>query len=755
LIEAIEESKDKQTRIICAKCIYKISETETDIPPFNDTQLNSIYSLADHPVYDVRVYMQTVFCRCLALLAKANKRLISNEDSQKINSFFLFEDLILGNENFKEHINESILTSFQSATTQQEFKFFDENFKLFESIFFYSNEKTYMKRVIKILEVYTKHHKIPLTTITALENSLEVFPSALITLQNVINKGQAVCENTLKLLIDDFYISNRKNAYKLFCSFKIIERAVMNQEFSDNIFFKFELIKAAYGLSVTKNKEFILDFLKNLTQRKSFELPFNLINALKNLFNNEDLEVVIEIFENTARNHQILPDTIFEVFEKKIEKENLQDKIINIFAEFRPEKLSENIFSKVIAKLNVDIVRYKKYLSVLLPFLEHNKDCIEKFNKDLESIIENGLSIEDPNIQEICIRLLKLGIKVTKQDSIDTKLEDIEIRPNCLSEILDLIGSLSSDGGVKATNELARLKWVSNEQYIQDILKNVEKGARVPQNNFPTLKKIIDLELNPDLLEKTLDIVNATKESLPEELVDSIALLLERGNSVTKIRLKCRLFLKTVKKSGKIFSATAEKIFNEKVEIKSNASFINLIEEFQYDDTINKTLLEFFKTIKDFGEPKDLEELLTKINDENKMSLLENTQFYLLLQSYLKKCPSSKKALQFYANVLKEQKVQSEESLLSELIKTCNNLELLVECIYNAIENKNFIIPKTCFQLLKDSINSRNSNIRMFSFKGLRLASSSKEFEFDLRNYCVEKLKIILGKHPSLYDEAK
>jgi hypothetical protein len=279
--------------------------------------------------------------------------------------------------------------------------------------------------VIKILEVYTKHHKIPLTTITALENSLEVFPSALITLQNVINKGQAVCENTLKLLIDDFYISNKKNAYKLFCSFKIIERAVMNQEFSDNIFFKFELIKAAYGLSVTKNKEFILDFLKNLTQRKSFELPFNLINALKNLFNNEDLEVVIEIFENTARNHQILPDTIFEVFEKKIEKENLQDKIINIFAEFRPEKLSENIFSKVIAKLNGDIVIYKKYLSALLPFLEHNKDCIEKFNKDLESIIENGLSIEDPNIQEICIRLLKLGIKVTKQDSIDTKLEDI------------------------------------------------------------------------------------------------------------------------------------------------------------------------------------------------------------------------------------------------------------------------------------------------------------------------------------------
>jgi hypothetical protein len=138
-----------------------------------------------------------------------------------------------------------------------------------------------MKRVIKILEVYTKHHKIPLTTITALENSLEVFPSALITLQNVINKGQAVCEKTLKLLIDDFYISNRKNAYKLFCSFKIIERAQMNQEFSDNIFFKFELIKAAYGLSVTKNKEFILDFLKNLTQRKSFELPFNLINALK------------------------------------------------------------------------------------------------------------------------------------------------------------------------------------------------------------------------------------------------------------------------------------------------------------------------------------------------------------------------------------------------------------------------------------------------------------------------------------------
>lgn len=91
-------------------------------------KLNIIYSLAGDPVYDVRVYMQTVFCRCSALLAKANKRLICNEDARNINSFFLFEDFTLGNENFKEHINESILSSFQSATTQQEFKFSDENF---------------------------------------------------------------------------------------------------------------------------------------------------------------------------------------------------------------------------------------------------------------------------------------------------------------------------------------------------------------------------------------------------------------------------------------------------------------------------------------------------------------------------------------------------------------------------------------------------------------------------------------------------
>ncbi len=443
---------------------------------------------------------------------------------------------------------------------------------------------------------------------------------------------------------------------------------------------------------------------------------------------------MIEIFENTARNHQILPDSIFEEMEKKIEKENLQDKIINIFAEFRPEKLSENIFSKVIAKLNVDIVRYKKYLSALLPFLEHNKDCIEKFNKDMESIIEIGLSIEDPNIQETCIRLLKLGVKVSNQDIIDTKLEDIVILPNCPSEILDLIGSLSFDGVVNATNKLARLKWVSNEQYIQDILKYFKSGGRVVQNNLSKLKDIIDSELNPHLLEKTLNIVNATGESLPEDLIKSVALLMERSNSDINIRRKCRSLLKTVKNSGQIFSPTAEKIFNEKVEIKSNASFINLINEFQFDNTTNKTLMEFFETIKDIGKPKNLEELLAKIIDENEMSFLGNIEFNLLLKSYLNKCPSSNNALQFYAKMLKEQKVQSEEPLLSELIGTCNNLELLVECIYNAIENKNLSIPKTCFELLKESINSRNSNIRMFSFKGLRLASSSQEFEFNLEN---------------------
>ena len=745
LIVAVEESKDKQTRICCAKCIYKISQCK--IPPFKNEHLNKMYNLIiEDPVYDVRVYMHSAYCRSVALLAKANKRQVKNEDVQNVSGLFLLDDFNLGNKNLKMEINGSILLVLKCAIGKEEFG--DEIFKLCEWILFYS-EDNYKNRVIQILEAYTsKHHNIPLTTIEALENVLNDCPSALLTLKNVIYNGQPVGVKTLERFLDKFYISNKTDVRR----FEIMERARKNQELPDKIFFKLELIKAAFGLTMPNIKiKCILDFIKDLiTRERSFSLPFVLIDALIRLLKrNECVEVVIEIFENSAKNNQPLPDSVFDEMENQFEKGQLKEKILSIFVELRPEKLSESLIKKLIAKLKVDIVG--QYLNALLLCFEKSKESIGKYSKDLESIIENGLSlIDDFYIHEVCIRLLKLGVEISNEESISNKLD--KILNNCPEHLTKLIESYFCQkvSYVNDTIKLKKLEWKSNKQYLDDVFQLRKNGGTLGENNFIRLKTINDKEQNKELIKQIFDILGTVKEGLPDDLIDSLAKWMGKDNAV--LRLRCRIFLKSLKTSGKTFSEETEEIYKKMTEgDKRDGPFLELISEFQFDEKTNEALIEFLKKIKSIGEPQNLEELLDKMIENNEMSFLENAQFCRLIKSYLKKDSSSKSALQFYARVLKVS--TTEESILNELSLNCNNLELLVECIYNAIENKKITVPQSCFELIKKLIENQDSTIRLYSFKGLRSACSSRLFKFNLEKCCNEKLKAVLVNHRSVYDK--
>ena len=516
IISAVESSRDKQTKISCAKCVYNLNKYK--MAPF----LERIYDLIQVPVFDVSVYMQSVYCR-----SSANENHVTNAQILNLSSLFQTEDLKLGDINFKEEINENIISTFEKAAEKQAFD--DECFNLFEMILYYN--ESYMHKVIRILLIYTKTKTIPSSTVAALENALgfnEHRQIALETLENVIQMGKPVGEKTLKILIDDLYMSKGDSGGYL----EVLERARRNQELSDNLFYMLELLKASKGLESAGNKKSFLNFIKILIRQKILHLPKELMETLVCLLKNgeHDFEV-IEIFQNAANNQQKLPDSVFEEMKNKIEKKELEEKILSLYAEVKPEMLPENGFIKLIARIKDDIVSSKKYLYSILSFLERNKKSIKKYNYELASIVEKGLSFKDLHIQETCLRLLVFGVKL--ENSNPKLLKRILCQTNCTNEMKSLIQKLR-DGNtvsVQATRNIVDLEFESNKQYLNEVYENFKNNGDLNENNLNRLKKIIDEEIEEELLLKAIDISKITfdeKKDLPDYLIDSIALLMDR-----------------------------------------------------------------------------------------------------------------------------------------------------------------------------------------------------------------------------------
>jgi hypothetical protein len=68
LITTIENNKDKQTQIKCAKCIFKISKH--NIKSFDSNHLSKIFSLIESDICDVSVYMLSVMLSGFATVIK-------------------------------------------------------------------------------------------------------------------------------------------------------------------------------------------------------------------------------------------------------------------------------------------------------------------------------------------------------------------------------------------------------------------------------------------------------------------------------------------------------------------------------------------------------------------------------------------------------------------------------------------------------------------------------------------------------------
>lgn len=262
---------------------------------------------------------------------------------------------------------------------------------------------------MEIIEQYTRTRQnsfftLPQTTIDSLENALshcDLADQALLSLQNVIQNGQRVSARTLQLFVDNLRTSS--NTRRRLRAFKLLDKARLNQDLSDEAFYQLELVKAAYGLSrpliKDKNKEsmlrFILersekddgrlgmpidvmlvielhvheittlDIICNITKNQQI-LNSNILNKLVAMFDlssNEEKKVqsrLVEIFENVARNNQTLSARLLDKLELALQSkgfsEHLKVKVLSVFVQRvqKGEKVSRNIVNMILSRIETE-----------------------------------------------------------------------------------------------------------------------------------------------------------------------------------------------------------------------------------------------------------------------------------------------------------------------------------------------------------------------------------------------------------------
>lgn len=256
---------------------------------------------------------------------------------------------------------------------------------------------------MKILEIYTGSHKdhsfkIPKTTISALEHVLSfvnMSSQALVCLQNVICNDQRVSPRTLQMFLDNLQMSD--NSRRRLRAFKLLEKARINQDLSDDAFLKLELVRAAYGLSISDKlmqdrKQSMLLFIHETYRKGGLQMPkdtmlvleshldaaatleilynvskdhqllqYSLLHKLANKFNPADCDTItcrlVDIFENVACNNQVLSKKLLEKLEQVFDsnKEELGMKVLSIFVQRaqKGEHLSRNVIERILDKIKI------------------------------------------------------------------------------------------------------------------------------------------------------------------------------------------------------------------------------------------------------------------------------------------------------------------------------------------------------------------------------------------------------------------
>ncbi|CAF3383510.1 unnamed protein product, partial [Rotaria sp. Silwood2] len=167
LTQALDSNSHKQTRILSAKALY-LAQTNHDI---HENILIELQEYVNDEVPDVLVYSTVVYAKGLAKLSLTEKPIMESH-FRLLPKNYVFEDLVLNEENFTGVVNKNVLDVLLNECKKTEFN--DDIFSIFDRIL--SSESPNQDRVIQIIDHYTEmKYLLPQKTIYLLDSFME-FP---------------------------------------------------------------------------------------------------------------------------------------------------------------------------------------------------------------------------------------------------------------------------------------------------------------------------------------------------------------------------------------------------------------------------------------------------------------------------------------------------------------------------------------------------------------------------------------------------
>lgn len=634
----LECNDDKTTKILSAKALAISVENHQ----FPNELLVRLKEHVSSPIADVAIYTSYAYVRGLEQLS-VKSELISKDHLEILAKLFNLEPLFLGEENFAEKINNSILTTLKNEAKKSQ-QIFDINIcKIFEYLLLTASD--YQKIVIEILLEYTKQqNKIPDATIIAVEDALDVpelTQMAESILFNLIKNKCSVNDKTLKLLIDRIYLATdpqqRAEAVQL------LELADNNQDLPEVSFSVLALERAGLAITIGKEEELIasLKYLQqttnagkklspNIFAALAIALPRQevltiLINAVENrqiipsdlldkLITNftvaKNKDIFLSLFLKLASVHQTLPQKLKEKLILAMECSELSSQILLIFA--IQAQHGEILPAQIIEKINLDLketpnleLKYEYFQAMVAIYLQQlraNSSDLQKVavsSKNFQALCHFGLETTEPRLMANSIAAFMSFVQ--QGGKLEVKSVDLLLEfaggANCKfilkQQIIQLLQILSQQNSLTEAQIIKLFILQSSSQQIQTLAEArqllfslnqyITKAELLPQN-FVQLGYILDNFL---LCQK--DVISLLDKCqnlalLPKAVIESIITIFCSTLDV-ELQRSCKIILKKIKSSDQSLTKRLTKLFVEETAQLSESRTTNpqeiLIEKLQ------------------------------------------------------------------------------------------------------------------------------------------------------------------------------
>ncbi|CAF3955624.1 unnamed protein product [Rotaria sp. Silwood2] len=633
-------SNDKQTCILSAKALYLVSQNRI----IKNDVLLTLQEYVNSSISDVAIYSTVAYVGGLERLSSAKIPILnshidflsnvyafeelqleqenftdsvnqsvlivlSNEAEYHLfekNIIKIFDDIILFEKNYVEEVIEILI------------KYSAKGYSIEESTIFalenVASISQWSMKVLKLLENIVYNNGV------ISEKLLHIVADNFYLLDNDEQRKQSFDildkTNDNQDISDELFdklelertsraigesLSNTSNAITYLC-----ERTKEGNKVTISIFRALSNLDLG---SSSISSENIFSVLLNVSKNRQ-RIPDNLINKLVNIFNpkleqSALISYLIEIFENIVKNNQDVSQGLSEKLTQALENPAISDQVLFIFLlqGQRGENLPEGIIRKIIEKFlsiknPLAMYQYLPFICSIIEkeiYFKRHRQVLSQhtdrntLNISVVSLVQKALvhALKTDN-QEVIFKsisglktLISHGQIELDKETIDLLLRivtDLVLDGSLKEDIVELLGHCKLEGNQKYKYD--SIVWVRyTDAELLDALTELEKPTLFKQL-FDRINSIINN--NKDLQPQALRVLRkcSNKKSIPDELLESIAVLLDSTNS-ERIKSLCCELISEMAQAGRVVTDKIISLIVDQNQEKKPINILKLISKTQ------------------------------------------------------------------------------------------------------------------------------------------------------------------------------